>query len=266
LKDVVSSQLDADRLDYLQRDVMATGVRHGRFDLQRMLLFLLPGPRRMHVDARAMTAVEGYVIARAHMYEQVYYHKTVRAAETMLRAAVFRARDLDAVEGLRPGMRATLEGELPALADYLDLDDGDFFAALRTWSTHEDEGLARLAGGLLHRRLMKCVAVPDAVAFGKGYDGLQDRARALVKRRGFDPDADLLLDDTAEERYLPYVIREDRKETILMLPAGRKRPVPLEDQSDLVRRLAERRVFLVRWFCRPELVEPLRRLVARAAK
>jgi len=266
LGDLVSSQLDADRLDYLQRDVLATGVRHGRFDLRRILLFLVPGRRHVMVDRRALAAVEGYVIARAHMYEQVYYHKTVRAAETMLRGAVARARALGATEGLAPGMRDTLLGRRPSLADYLDLDDGDFLAALRLWSRSRDRGLSSLAEGILHRRLLKCVEVPDAVAFGRGYAALRARARAAVTRAGRDPDCDLLLDEALEERYLPYVAGAKRGEAILVCDAAGRRPVPLEDASDLVRRLSERRVFLVRWFCTPPLREPLRRLVARAGR
>jgi hypothetical protein len=263
LGDLVSSQLDADRCDYLLRDVMATGVRHGIFDLGRILLFLLPGEGRVLVDRRALAAVEGYVIARAHMYEQVYYHKTVRAAESMLRAAVARAREVGAGDGLAPGMRATLAGKRPTLDAYLDLDDGDFFGALKAWSIHPDRGLAALAGGLLHRRLLKCVEIPDALAFGRRYRGLREEARALLRRRGLDPAA-LVLDESAEERYLPYVGGSGRGGAILVSERGRATPRPLEAVSDLVRRLADRKVFLVRWFCPERMREDLRSLVARA--
>jgi hypothetical protein len=265
LADLVSSQLDADRCDYLQRDVLATGVRHGRFDLRRILLFLLPGGGRVLVDGRALAAVEGYVIARAHMYEHVYYHKTVRAAESMLRAAVVRARAAGALEGLQAGLRATLSGRRPPLGDYLAIDDGDFSAALKGWSEDADSGLASLSSGLLHRRLLKSVEIPDAVAFGKGYAAVRDEARALVRRRGFDPDSDLVLDEAAEERYLPYVAGAGRGHAILVHERGRSAPRPLEEVSDLVRRLSERRVFLVRWFCPEEIRDPLRALVRRAS-
>jgi HD superfamily phosphohydrolase len=266
LGDVVSSQLDADRLDYLQRDVLATGVRHGRFDLRRILLFLLPGDGRVLVDGRAVAAVEGYVIARAHMYEHVYYHKTVRAAESMLRAAVARARAAGAMEGLAPGLRATLAGRRPRLADYLAMDDGDFTTALKLWARDADPGLASLAGGLLHRRLLKSVEIPDALAFGKRYPGVLADARALLRRRGLDPDSDLVLDESAEERYLPYAAGAARGQAILVHERGRTAPRPLERVSDLVRRLSERRVFLVRWFCPGPVREDLRRLVARAGR
>ncbi len=267
LGDLVSSQMDADRLDYLQRDVLATGVRHGRFDLRRILLFLTPGERRVLVDRRAVASVEGYVIARAHMYEHVYYHKTVRAAESMLGAAVLRARELGAAEGLPPGLRATLEGRRPSLGDYLSIDDGDFLLALRAWSGSRDRGLAALAGGLLRRRLLKCVEVPDSLVFRKRrYAAVKERARALLLRRGLDPVADLVLDESAEERYLPYVAGSGRGQAILVHERGRSAPRPLEDVSDLVRRLSERRVYLVRWFCPEALREPLGRLVAGAAR
>ena len=98
LKDIVSSQLDADRLDYILRDGLATGVRIGVYDFERIQTMFeptasrgRPAGRRLAVSYRAREAVEGYLIARFHMFKQVYLHKAVRAAEKMLEA-VLRAR------------------------------------------------------------------------------------------------------------------------------------------------------------------------------
>ena len=176
-------------------------------------------------------------------------------------------RIIGAPEGVvvRSSSGATYLVFRPRLADYLAMDDGDFFAALKQWSRDADPGLASLAGGLLHRRLLKCVEIPDALAFGKRYPAVREQARALARRRGFDADSDLVLDEAAEERYLPYTPGGARGEAILVHTRGRATPSPLEEVSDLVRRLADRRVYLVRWFCPEALRDPLRRLVARAA-
>ncbi len=96
LRHIVSSQLDADRMDYILRDGMATGVKIGVFDLERILGMLEVRGGGICVNFRAIEAVEGYLLARFHMYKQVYLHKASRAAERMLEAAIRRARELDA--------------------------------------------------------------------------------------------------------------------------------------------------------------------------
>src|SRR5690625_4980362 len=89
---IVSSQLDADRFDYLLRDVTMTGVVVGRFDLERLLVLLRADEDGLLVDHRGWEAVEGYLIARYHMYRLVYFRRTVRAAEVMWERLFHRAK------------------------------------------------------------------------------------------------------------------------------------------------------------------------------
>src|SRR5699024_7288572 len=91
---IVSSQLDADRFDYLLRDVRMTGVTVGRYDLERLLVLLRADEDGLLVDHRGWEAVEGYLIARYHMYRLVYFHPAVRAAEVMLERLFFRAKNI----------------------------------------------------------------------------------------------------------------------------------------------------------------------------
>jgi uncharacterized protein len=95
LTHVISSQLDADRCDYLLRDSYATGTNYGQYDLDWLLSHLQPQPdgRRFFLSRKALSAAEAYVFARFHMYRTVYFHKTTRAAEVMLRLVFQRLRE-----------------------------------------------------------------------------------------------------------------------------------------------------------------------------
>ena len=96
LTQIVSSQLDADRFDYLLRDSYATGTNYGRFDFRWLLqnLFLQESPARFYLGYKASLAVEQYVYSRYHMYRAVYFHKTTRTAEVMLRLLFKRLKEL----------------------------------------------------------------------------------------------------------------------------------------------------------------------------
>jgi len=93
---IISSQLDADRSDYVLRDGYFAGVPNAQFDLERILQKVLIDDKGLLFDERAQQAIEGYLIARYHLYLQLYHHKTVRAAEALLRSLIERARDLQA--------------------------------------------------------------------------------------------------------------------------------------------------------------------------
>jgi hypothetical protein len=148
-KDFVSSQLDADRLDFVARDRIATGVRYGAFDLEWILHVIrvgqwrLPGSetheyRLCFLQQKAAPAVTEFLLARAHLYRQVYIHKTPRGYEAMLRALLRRAQELaqtepDSLGSATPAaLLKVLRGELPTADEYLSLDD------FRLWSTIGD--------------------------------------------------------------------------------------------------------------------------------
>lgn len=152
-RQVISSQLDADRMDYLLRDAHFTGVSYGRYDLEWMLHSLrvaeVAGVPRLCLDVtRGSTALESYIAARDNMYRQVYDHKTVRAMELLLIHLFQTARALlgvgealpgGAPEALTRALKAALGGEAVALADYLALDDAVVEVALGRWSGIEPQ-------------------------------------------------------------------------------------------------------------------------------
>lgn len=180
--DIISSQLDADRLDYLQRDSLMTGTGYGRFDAPWLLHAMLAGevPGRdggsslaLCVDGRkGIHAVEGYVLARHLMYLQVYFHKTGRAFEAQVLALLRAARHLvtggdETVAGAcHPVLAAVLGGHTPTLDEYLELDDLAATGAMAAWARLEGSPerrlLARGAADLhLDRRPWQALAVPD---------------------------------------------------------------------------------------------------------
>ncbi|HEX9427346.1 MAG TPA: HD domain-containing protein [Candidatus Polarisedimenticolia bacterium] len=217
VSDIVSSQLDADRFDYLLRDSFMTGVAYGRYDLEWILTNLRLARRRGDRSLRlAINAAKGYhaaeqfVIGRYLMYQQVYYHKTSRAAEQMIRTALQRLVDAEKESGSLPEpcpapIRRLVEtrGDL-SVEDYLRLDDWLFLSAFQEWAQAPagavDPILKDLCERITRRRLFKTVRVAaDAKPrpFGQAIEELTGQFR----KRGYDPRYYLLEDDASD---LPY--------------------------------------------------------------
>jgi HD superfamily phosphohydrolase len=217
VSDIVSSQLDADRLDYLLRDSAMTGVAYGRYDLDWILTNLRLARRGGKGDLRLCLngtkgyhAAEQFVIARYLMYQQVYYHKTGRAAERMIRAALQRLVDAHEETGSFPDpcpapIRRLVEtrGD-PGVADFLRLDDWLFLTSFQEWSLAPrravDPVLRDLCDRITRRRLFKTVRFP-APARGGGFSQALQDLLPRFRDRGFDPRYYLLEDDATD---LPY--------------------------------------------------------------
>ena len=159
--DLVSSQLDVDRMDYLFRDSLYTGVTYGQFDLQRLINTLQVEGDRVVSMAKGIVAIEEYLLARYFMYWQVYLHKTTRSQEMVLTRMWRRAVDLwregrlkeeDVPRPLIPFLRGS-----PTLGEYLAVDDHDVVYAAKLWTHSTDWILADLARRFVERRLLKPV-------------------------------------------------------------------------------------------------------------
>ena len=247
LKDIVSSQLDADRQDYILRDGLATGVRIGVYDFERIqTMFEVHSAgdsegqerTRLAVSYRAREAVEGYLIARFHMFKQVYLHKAVRAAEKMMRAAFARARALceagdESVCAQQGPMRQLIVGEELGLEAFLALDDSDVWVLLKRWGRHRDVILARLATGLVDRDLYKTIDLDrdDPVLVAR----VIDRANEVARDLKFDPRYAVLTDQAQDTPYRPYDPRAQGGLTShipIITPSGQAEPI--EHVSDLI--------------------------------
>lgn len=177
---LLAGEYDVDRWDYLLRDARATGVRYGQYDLQWMIHSLLlrttsGGQVVLALDSRrGVTALRQFLGARRYMYSQVYWHSTVRGAESMLRAIFARARDTerlgyDAERELvpRPLRRAVLEQLRPTVSDFLATDDAVILSAVRNWAdSTRDPVLKYLCSSFLRRTLLKEIPLPEEVRAG----------------------------------------------------------------------------------------------------
>ena len=227
VSDIVSSQLDADRLDYLLRDSFMTGVAYGRYDLDWILTNLRlarrgretaspagggpDGDLRLAINGtKGYHAAEQFVIGRYLMYQQVYYHKTSRAAEQMIRTALQRLVDAHGETGTLPdpctaSIKRLVEtrGNLP-VEDFLRLDDWLLLSAFQEWALAPpgkvDPILRDFCDRITRRRLFKTVRL-TADARHKLFGQAIEELSGLFRRKGFDPRYYLLEDDATD---LPY--------------------------------------------------------------
>ena len=166
LHQLVSGQLDVDRIDYLNRDSFYTGVSEGVIGGERIIKMLQIVDDRLVVEEKAIYSIEKFLVARRLMYWQVYLHKTVVACEMMLVETLRRAKHL-AMSGTEVFASPALLRFLSArhdrasfndpavLADFLKLDDHDIMGAVKVWCDHPDKVLARLATDLTQRHNLR---------------------------------------------------------------------------------------------------------------
>lgn len=165
LHQLVSSQLDVDRLDYLKRDSFFTGVYEGTIGSERIIKMLTVHEDQLVVEEKGIYSIENFLSARRLMYWQVYLHKTAISAETMLTSLLERARKLtnDGQEvAATPALslfleRTITESDLKEDGDLLDvftlLDDSDVWGSIKFWQSHPDFVLNVLSKMLINRRL-----------------------------------------------------------------------------------------------------------------
>jgi HD superfamily phosphohydrolase len=193
LNQLVSSQLDMDRMDYLKRDSFYTGVAEGNINSERLITMLSVYDGNLVVDAKGVYSVEKFLMARRFMYWQVYLHKTGLVAEQLLIRVLRRAR-----ERFREGLlscnsqplayfigHTVVKGEFTeeALQRFALLDDVDILAALKHWEQDQDRVLSWLCRMILDRKLLsiKIRSTPFPS------DKLQTKLEKLQKRTGFSP-------------------------------------------------------------------------------
>lgn len=164
LHQLISSQLDMDRMDYLTRDSFFTGVSEGVIGYARILKMLHVHDGQLVVEEKGIYSVEKFLVARRQMYWQVYLHKTVLASEKMLVKIMQRARELYPEHGNKLSINPSLDffftqfrGEMmeDALAHFSNLDDTDILFAVKKWADFPDKILSFLCTSLLNRNLYK---------------------------------------------------------------------------------------------------------------
>ena len=183
LHQLVSSQLDMDRLDYLKRDSFFTGVTEGVIGSDRIIKMLNVLDDQLVVDEKGIYSIEKFLIARRLMYWQVYLHRTVVASEQLLVMMLKRAEALSS-EGARlfatPALAYFLQRDHEhSLEQFAQLDDNDILASAKTWCNHKDPVLSMLSYGLVNRKLLS-VELADAPFETERIDALRNKvAKAL---------------------------------------------------------------------------------------
>jgi len=246
LGQLVSSQLDVDRMDYLLRDSLMTGAKYGIYDLEWIInaLAIDEASDRIYVEARGIYAVEEYLQARYHMFRQVYFHRTLRSAEVVLRSIVRRALKLHE-EGefvwhaSGTAFEKILKHEQLTISEHLQVDDSDFLFHVKQWQQSDDAILRDLSRRFVSRRLFKAIDLDMPEQDRQEF--LTD-AREAVRAAGFDPDYYFIEDKASDVPYYSYyAATQTEPKTRIYVESGYAQPQLREitEVSNVVRGLQQ---------------------------
>ncbi len=244
LAQLVSSQLDVDRMDYLLRDSLMTGAKYGIFDLEWIINALAIDEEhdRIFVGARGLYAVEEYLQARYYMFRQVYFHRTLRSAEAVLRSILRRVLQL--LESESPvwyapdtAFEKVLRRKTLTIAEHLEVDDSDVLFYVKQWQRSTDPVLSDLSRRFTHRRLFKAIDLD--MPLDERY-GFLAAARESVRDAGFDPEYYFIEDKASDVPYYNYYTFEGAEpKSRIYVEEGYSRPQirEISEVSDVVRGL-----------------------------
>ena len=232
---LISSQMDADRMDYLLRDAYYTGVHYGTFDLERILRVIRPYRGRIVVKDTGMHAVEDYLVSRYQMYWQVYFHPVTRSAEIVLSKIFSRAKELFE-EGYPFGfwldpMPRLFDGSL-TLEDYFKLDESFMQMAFQQWRQEADPILSDLCGRFLDRRLFKYVTL-DLIDVPR-----LERLKQWMDEAGWDPAYYMEIDFPTDMPYHVYRPGEETETLPILLIDSKNRLIEISRKSEIVRSIS----------------------------
>lgn len=244
LAQLVSSQLDVDRMDYLLRDSLMTGAKYGIYDLEWIINALAIDEEndRIYVAARGLYAVEEYLQARYYMFRQVYFHRTLRSAEAVLRSILRRALKLletghSVWYAPETAFEKVLRRNTLTITEHLEVDDSDVLFHVKQWQRSGDEILANLSRRFTGRRLFKAIDLDMPAAERPEF---LSAARECVMQAGFDPEYYFIEDRASDVPYYNYYTAEGAEpKSRIYVEDGYSRPRVREisEVSDVVRGL-----------------------------
>ena len=230
MKEIVSSQLDVDRMDYLVRDQANTGAQIGGFDIARVFRALRVGDNgHFYVKNWGLPAIEAYLVTRYHMYNQVYFHKVNMLTQNYLVRMLSRARIL-ALNGqlkIDGRLRNMLLNDQLTAVEYSELNDSHVKVALPDWAAHDDEILSLYAEKLLSRKNFHKSIRIDTLTI-EMVEIIKQRLEELVQSKGYDPSIHVLYARISKRGYMPY-------EQGIVLEDGRD----AADHSSMIRSLSQ---------------------------
>lgn len=236
LHQLVSSQLDVDRLDYLTRDAFFTGVNEGAISYERIIEMMTVRNDVLVVEQKGIYSIESFITARRLMYWQVYLHKTVLCVEQMVVKAIERAKylvqngqQLEATPAFAYFLKTDVKLKDFGRGDkvlnlYSQLDDIDIFSAFKHWQYHSDKVLSLLCSAILERRLFKTETENTSISQSK-IDALTNRAMAKFKISQQEAAYLVFSDTTSNHAYNPA---EDNINII----SGKNKLVDIAQASD----------------------------------
>lgn len=229
LSQIVSSQLDADRMDYLLRDAYFTGTSYGSFDLNRILRTMKVVDDRLVIKESGVHAVEDYIMARYHMYWNVYFHPVSRSYEAILNSLFKRMSHLrnDEIMDVYPLLKAFLNEEEPNIKSHFILDEALMLYYFNKMQTSKDCILSDLSTRLLNRKL-----------FGyQDYEGKSQRLaiKNKTRKKGYDPDYYMFVDTLGQTPYSPY---SGDATSLIYILNKQKKVVELSEVSEIVSAIA----------------------------
>ncbi len=246
---IVSSQFDADRLDYMQRDRLMTGVQFGHIDLDWLLDCLEVGKVTIgntdpikapcfYLGPKGFQVAEEYLEARSRLYRMVYMHKTTRAAEKMLETlmGVIASDTVGREVASREPVLCYLKSDTPTLGSYLALDDASVWAALSIYSDFSDKRISGLARRLRDRVLYKCV---DIGVCDEWNGNLFLRFRRCLNEKPWGWKDEVIFDDAPFASYKAYNFDDTSalKKVLVKTRDDAGEPTDIVGESDVVQTL-----------------------------
>lgn len=222
---MVSSQLDADRMDYLLRDSYMSGTTYGHFDMSRILRTMRIRDGKIVYKESGVQAIENYILARYHMYWQVYYHPTARSYEHLLQSIFQRVKDLY-YDGYV--FQTHLHYLIPMLehrfqvSDFVDLDEAVILYYFKEFTREKDFILSDLSSRFLNRHLFKYQQLKsqkDLVSI-----------KAIAQAKGYHPDYYIVSDNQKQIPYLHYGESGELSEIEILDSEGCLSPLPMKSE------------------------------------
>ncbi|MCU1288302.1 MAG: superfamily phosphohydrolase [Acidobacteria bacterium] len=228
LAQLVSSQLDVDRMDYLLRDSLMTGAKYGVYDLEWIIKSIEIDEEndRLYVSARGIYAVEDYLQARYYMFRQVYFHRTLRSAENILRSLFRRALHLfldnkPVWHAQGTPFEKILKNEKLSLKEHMELDDSDVIFHIKQWEKSDDKILSDLSRRFMNRKLFKAfdLDMPEDER-----QSFLEKARKAVEAAGFDAEYYFIEDKAGDVPYYFYTKERSEPKNLIYVEEGFSRP------------------------------------------
>lgn len=252
---MISSQIDADRMDYLLRDAYYTGTEYGTFDLTRILRVIRPYENGIAFQMNGMHAVEDYIVSRYQMYMQVYFHPVSRGMEVILDHLLHRAQDLYVEDpeyfNFSSPLLVPFLKHAFTLEDYLSLDDGVLNTAFIQWQKSKDPILADLAQRFLRRKPLKSVKIDS-----KTDQQSLIEMKKIIAEVGYDPTYYTAINSSYDLPYDFYRPEAKKHRTQIELMEKDGSLTELSQVSSLVAALAGQEQKDIRFYFPKELVKP----------